>query len=312
MRSLLFKGFGFVRVWSVSWFFSLCASQGFSHLTGREDKSRSEARESGALVSGCLPLQVCWASRFQRAVQAGLKPGCCSGPWYLSSDPAFLHSEVPVRPLHGSLRLTLQCANKGLCFHSLLYSDWKEVTQWLVNVSWLYPILQWDRTSGERHSEPKALNPWPRERNQSATDAEEVRARPLSREISTRARPRWGRPSHFSPTQEFLAAEGVLSGQGWVSVNKPPSPGHPTPTPALSSFKGQRGGQRRGRQLCPRRSRASSSSDPQNTDKQGREGEAWHEGSWGSFEGSTGQISTKTGQGSKCPDPNSKGTNLPY
>lgn len=121
---------------------------------------------------------------------------------------------------------------------SPLTTDWKEITQWLVNVSWLYPILQWGRTSGKRHSEPKALNPWTRGRVQSATDAEEVKARSLSREILIRARASWGRPSHFSPTQEFLAAEGVLSVQGRVSVNKPPSPGHPHPHPTPQQLQG--------------------------------------------------------------------------
>lgn len=57
---------------------------------------------------------------FNGAEQAGLKPGCSSGPRYLLSDPALLHSEVPARPLQGSPRLTLQCANKVQCFHSLL------------------------------------------------------------------------------------------------------------------------------------------------------------------------------------------------
>lgn len=177
---------------------------------------------------------------------------------------------------------------------SPLTTDWKEITQWLVNVSWLYPILQWGRTSGKRHSEPKALNPWTKGRVQSATDAEEVRARSLSREILIRARASWGRPSRFSPTQEFLAAEGVLSVQGRVSVNKPPSPGHPHPHPTPQQLQGTVWRTEQGETALSRPSRASSSCDPQeNTDNHGREGEACHEGSWGCSEGSTGRISTE-------------------
>lgn len=123
----------------------------------------------------------------------------------------------------------------------------------------------------------------------------------MSREIlQIRARASWGRPSHFSPTQEFLAAEGVLSVQGRVSVNKPlpqVTPPHPTPSAASrDSVEDRAGGDSR---QAPR---ASSSARPQeNTDKQRREGEACHGTGWGCSEGSTGQISTDRAR--QCSDP---------
>lgn len=194
---------------------------------------------------------------------------------------------------------------------SPLTTDWKKITQWLVNVSWLYPILQWGRTSGKRHSEPKALNPWTKGRVQSATDAEEVRARSLSREILIRPE-QAGEGLAASPLpRNFWQLRGCCLCRVGCLWTSPLPQVTPTPTPPLSSFKGQCGGQSRGRQLCP----GPLGPVPVVTLRRiqtitGGKARPAMKAVGGALKGAQGGYQQR-GQG-KCSDPNNKGTDLPH